>query len=160
MYTEGMGYAAISRVLDVKPETIYSWVKKALQAMAAPESERARRRLQVGVKVISLDEMWTYVGVKRGAKRNSRRIWTAVAEDALGNRWKRFEVGDRSASTLLRLLERLLDAACYSSDAYGAYGCLPVNKRKVGKGGAVNGNEGLHSALRGRLNRLVRLTNG
>ena len=29
MYTEGMGYAAISRVLDVKPETVYSWVKKS-----------------------------------------------------------------------------------------------------------------------------------
>ena len=83
-----------------------------------------------------------------------------MAEDALGNRWKRFEVGDRSESTLLRLLERLLDAACYSSDGYVAYGCLPVNKHRVGKGGAVNGNEGLHSALRGRLNRLVRRTKG
>lgn len=31
-----------------------------------------------------------------------------------------------------------------------------MNKRKVGKGGEVNRNEGLHSLLRGRLNRLVR----
>ena len=60
----------------------------------------------------------------------------------------------------MRLLERLLDAACYSSDGYVAYGCLPVNKRKVGKGGAVNRNDGLHSALRGKLNRLVRRTKG
>ena len=81
-------------------------------------------------------------------------------EDASGNRWKDFEVGDRSESTLLRLLERLPDAACYSSDAYGAYGCLPVNKHRVGKGGAVNRNEGLHSVLRGKLNRLVRRTKG
>ena len=29
MYTEGMGYAAISRVLGVKAETVYSWVKKS-----------------------------------------------------------------------------------------------------------------------------------
>ena len=128
--------------------------------MAAPESERARRRSQVGVKVISLDEMWTYAGARRGAKRNSRWIWTAVAEDALGNRWNDFEVGDRSESTLLRLLERLPDAASYSSDAYGAYGCLPVNKHRVGKGGAVNRNEGLHSVLRGKLNRLVRRAKG
>ena len=28
MYTEGMGYSARSRVPGVKPETIYSWVKK------------------------------------------------------------------------------------------------------------------------------------
>ena len=68
--------------------------------------------------------------------------------------------GDGSESTLLRLLERLLDAESYSSDAYGAYDCLPVNKRRVGKGGAVNRNEGLHSALRGKLNGLVRRTKG
>ena len=99
-----MGYAAISRVLGVKPESVYSWVKKALQAMAALESERARRRLRVGVKVISFDEMWTYAGARRGDKRNWRWIWTAVTEDASGNRWKRFEVVDRSESTLMRLL--------------------------------------------------------
>ena len=122
--------------------------------MAAPESERARRRSQVGVKIISLDEMWTYVGTKR----NWRWIWTAVVEDASGNRWKRFEVGDRSEGTLMRLLGRLPDAAYYSSDGYGAYGCLSMNKHWVGKGGAVNGNAGLHSVLRGRLNGLIRLT--
>ena len=30
---------------------------------------------------------------------------------------------------------------------YGVYGCLPVNKHKVGKGGAVNRNDGLHSGI-------------
>ena len=52
------------------------------------------------------------------------------------------------------------DAESYSGDGYGAYGCLPVNKGMVGKGGTVNRNEGLHSALRGRLNRLVRRAKG
>ena len=47
MRTEGMGYSAISRVLGVKLETIYSWVKSA-PSQAALESERARRQLQVG----------------------------------------------------------------------------------------------------------------
>ena len=38
---------------------------------------------------------------------------------------------------------------------------MPVNKRNVvGKGGAVNRNDGLHSVLRGKLNRLVRRTKG
>ena len=68
--------------------------------------------------------------------------------------------GTEAESTLLRLLERLPDAESCSSDAYGAYGCLPVNKRKVGKGGAVNRNERLHSVLCGKLNRLVRRTKG
>lgn len=56
----------------------------------------------------------------------------------------------------MRLLERLPDA----EHAYGVYGALPVNKYKVGKGGAVNRNEGLHSTLRGKLNRLARRTKG
>ena len=37
---------------------------------------------------------------------------------------------------------------------------MPVNKHKVGKGGAVNRNEGLPSSLRGKLNRLARCTKG
>ena len=52
------------------------------------------------------------------------------------------------------------EAERYSSGTYGAYGCLPVNEHWVGKGGAVNGNEGLPSALRGRLNKFVRRTKG
>ena len=63
-------------------------------------------------------------------------------EDALGNRWKDIEVEDRIEATFLRLLERLSDTERYKIDACGVYGRLPVNKRKVGKGGAVNRNEG------------------
>ena len=51
--------------------------KKTLQAMVAPEAERSRQQRQVGIKVISLDEMRTYEGVRRGDARNSRRIWIA-----------------------------------------------------------------------------------
>ena len=69
-------------------------------------------------------------------------------------------MGYRSESAFLRLLERLQDTERYDTDAYGAYGCLPVNKHRVGKGGEVNRNEGLHSALRGKLNRLARHTKG
>ena len=60
----------------------------------------------------------------------------------------------------MRLPERLPDAECYETDAYGVYGALPVNKPVVGKYGAVNWNEGLHSMLRCKLNRLVRRTKG
>ena len=38
MYTEGMGHFAISRVLGVKPETIYSRVKKAVISYGCAES--------------------------------------------------------------------------------------------------------------------------
>ena len=103
------------------------------------------------LKFISLDEMWAYVGVRRGNSRNSRWIWTATLEDSMGNRWKDFEVEDRIGVTLLRLLDRLQYMKRCSSDSYGVYICLPVNKRGIGKGGAVNRNEGLHSVLRGRV---------
>ena len=72
-----------------------------------------------------------------------------MLEDALGNRWKDFEMGDRSGSTFMRLLEGQPDAGRCSGDAYGVYGCLQVNKHRVGKGESVNRNDGLHSALRG-----------
>ena len=71
-----------------------------------------------------------------------------------------FEVGGRDEATPLRLLERLPDANRYESDGYSMYERLPVNKHVVGKYGAVNWNEGLHSMLRGNLNGLARRTKG
>ena len=127
------------------------------------------RRLRAGesngvveslAKVISFDEMWTYVGSRRRGKRNSVWIWTAVVERADGGVWYDYEVGDRSEETFLRLYERLPEAEVYRSDEYKVYGWLPVNRHRVGKGSEVNRNEGLHSVLRSKLNRLVRATKG
>ena len=109
---------------------------------------------------IALDEMWTYLGTREAEKRNALWVWTAVVEERDGSMWIDFEVGDRDEASFLRLLERLPDAQRYETDAYGVYGTLPVNKHVVGKYGAVNWNEGLHSMLRGKLNRLVRRTKG
>ena len=72
-----------------------------------------------------------------------------------------FEVGDRSAAPFLRLYERLPEAGLYRSDAYGVrQGWFPPRRHVVGKGSAVNWNEGLHSVWRGKLNRLMRRTKG
>ena len=72
-----------------------------------------------------------------------------------------FEVGDRSETPLLRLYDRLPEAEQYRSAAYAVYRAwLPPNSHVVGKGGAVNRNEGWHSWLRSQLNRLVRDTKG
>ena len=60
----------------------------------------------------------------------------------------------------MRLLEQLLDTARYKIDAYRMYGCLPVNKQRVGKGCAVNRSEWQQSVLYGMLNRLERRTKG
>ncbi|MXY47235.1 MAG: IS1 family transposase, partial [Chloroflexi bacterium] len=75
-----------------------------------------------------------------------------------------FEVGERSEETFLRLYERLLDAKRYGSDDYNVYKnvykWLPRDRYKIGKGSEVNGNDRLHSVLRGKLNRLARKTRG
>lgn len=71
-----------------------------------------------------------------------------------------YEVGDRGEKTFLRLYERLPDAKRYRSDDYNVYRWLPSRVHKVSKGSEVNRNEGLHSVLRSKLNRLVRKTKG
>ena len=111
--------------------------------------------------VVACDEMWTYRGARHGEKREERWIWTAVVAEADGSRWVDFEVGDRSEASFLRLYARLPEAELYRSDAYRVYvGWLPPDRHVIGKGGAVNWNEGLHSVWRGKLNRLMRRTKG
>ena len=100
--------------------------------------------------------MWTYVG----ARRRSRWVWPAVVAEPDGRRWADFEVGGRDARTFLRLYGRLPDAELYRTDGYRVYNWLPADRHQVGKGGAVNWNEGLHSWCRGKLNRLHRRTQG
>ena len=110
--------------------------------------------------VIAFDEMWTYQQARRRGQRQDVWVWTAVVEEGDGSRWADFEVGDRSEATFLRLYERLPEAALYRTDGYRVYGWLPADRHEVGKGGAVNWNEGLHSWCRGKLNRLHRRTKG
>ena len=87
-------------------------------------------------------------------------IWTAVVEERDRERWMDFEVGDLERQTFVRLYRRLPESERYRSDAYEAYRWLDPGSHVVGKGSEVNRNEGLHSVLRGKLNRLVRRTKG
>ena len=121
-----------------------SWVKKVHQAMRVVDMER-KRRVDGEVKVISFDEIWTYVKSRRRGKRRSCWIWTAVMEEVDGGRWRDYEVGRCDEATFLRLYERLPDTQRYRSDDYEVYRWLPSDRYKVGKGSEVNRNEGLHS---------------
>ena len=69
-------------------------------------------------------------------------------------------MGDRSETTFLKLYERLPEAQRYVSEAYRVYEWLPQNRHVVGEGLEANRNEGLHSVLRDKLNRLHRKTKG
>ena len=98
---------------------------------------------------VAFDEMWSYRGARHGDKREDCWVWTSVVREADGSRWVDFEVGDRSEGPFLRLYERLPEAGLYRSDAYQVYaGWFPPERHVVGKGGAVNWNEGLHSVWR------------
>ena len=83
-----------------------------------------------------------------------------MVEEQDGLRWQMYEVGGKGESAFSRLLDRLPDADRDETDAYPVYEWLPRDRHVVGKGGAVNRNEGLHSKLRSKLNRLVRRTKG
>ena len=82
------------------------------------------RAARAPTRVISFDEMWTYVGVRRGEERREAWIWTAEVEEADGRRWGCFEVGDRSEETFSRLLERLPEALRYRVENTWAMGEL------------------------------------
>ena len=69
-------------------------------------------------------------------------------------------MGDRGRQTFVRLYRRLPESERYRSDAYEAYRWLDPGSHVVGKGSEVNRNEGLHSVLRGKLNRLVQKDQG
>ncbi len=126
----------------------------------AREQQAALRPAGVKAVVISLDEAWTYLGCRKGEQRQSLWIWTAVVVESDGRWWRDFEVGGRDTETFLRLPARLPETAKYSTDRYEVYNWLPPDRHVVRKGREANRNEGLHSVLRGKLNRLVRRTKG
>ena len=124
------------------------------------EQQAALRPAGVQAVVISLDEAWTYLGCRKGERRQSVWIWTAVVVESSGRWWRDFEVGGRDTETFLRLLARLPETAKYSTDRYEVYNWLPSDRHVARKGREANRNEGLHSVLRGKLNRLARRTKG
>ena len=87
---------------------------------------------------MAFDEMWTYLEVSRGERRQDLWIWTAVVEERGGVRWQMYEVGVRDESAFSRLLDRLPGADRYETDAYPVYEWLPRDRHVIGKGGAVN----------------------
>ncbi len=57
--------------------------------------------------------MWTYVGCRRGEKRDSKCIWTCIADGKF-----LFEMGSRSEETFLRFFEKIPEAEIYYTDNF------------------------------------------
>ncbi len=97
-------------------------------------------------KVISFDEMWTYVCSRRKGKRNSVWVyggWTAVVEDGYGSLWHGYEVGGSDEAAFVKLYESMHDARLYRSGGYDARGWLQYDRRKAVKDREVNRDERL-----------------
>ena len=147
MYAEGASAAAIGRAMEINEAAVLRRVKKALSSKRIMDAERSERKPASAdtpasvrkirgvnsdkpqVKTISFDEMWTYLGVRRGKKRQSAWIWTAV-EEWDGSRRADFRVGYRDAETFRRLPK----AARHGSDHYKAYSLLTSVRHVKGKG--------------------------
>ena len=104
--------SATARVMGASVTTVSKWVKKRGQW----RTERLTRFLAwrtsgrpggVRASVMAFDEMWTYLGIRRGERRQDLWIWTAVVEERDVLRGRMYEVGGRDESAFLRLLDRL-----------------------------------------------------
>jgi hypothetical protein len=109
MYLEGLGFRAIGRVLQISYGTVYSRVKEWGSKVSLPRREKP-------VKIVELDEMYTYVG-----KKNYCRVWIAI--DRFGKKCFDFVCGDRSTETGLKLWEKFngVDVSRICSDNRKSY---------------------------------------
>ena len=69
-------------------------------------------------------------------------------------------MGNQDEQTVLKLYQCLPEAHRHTTDRYEVYNWLPRDRHEGRKGREANWNEGLHSVLRGKLNRLIRRTKG
>ena len=102
MFVEGNSQSAIARILNKNYNTIHNHIYRESKKAENIMKLREKNIKEKDAKIISLDEMWTYERIRKGEKRNSKWIWTAVVELERGNRKCLFEVGDRQEETFLK----------------------------------------------------------
>jgi insertion element IS1 protein InsB len=108
---------------------------------------------------VSFDEMWTYVKYRKGEKRTSIWIWTAILH-VKNKKFKLFFVGDRDVESLKSFISKMPKFNRSFSDDWTAYHTLFKHSKshKFGKGNETNLNESLHSNIRHYLARFKRNT--
>ena len=111
-----------------------------LRERSKQRTEGAAGRPPEPAATVACDEMWTYRGVRRGERRESWWIWTAVVAEKDGRRGVDLAVGDRSENTFLRLYDRLPEAAVYCSDRYAVYRWFPQDRHCIGNAALSRGS--------------------
>ena len=63
-----------------------------------------KRASSVRASIVAFDEMWTYLEIRRGERRQDLWIWTSVVEERDGIRWRMYEVGGQGRICVLALV--------------------------------------------------------
>ncbi len=105
-----MSISAAFETLEIPQKTISCWLPREGKRLKKINDDKLhelkKEKGLEGVESISFDEMWTYAKVRRGKKRNSKWIWTAVIE--YGEiRLITYEVGNRDEETFLKVMEKI-----------------------------------------------------
>jgi len=148
MYTNGMGFRAIERVLGVHHTTIIHWVKQLGQQL--PDAPSVAEIPEV----TELDELETFVG----SKKNKVWVWTAVNHFEKGI--LAWTLGDRSAATFEPLWNkvRIWYSYFYVTDGYKVYPMFIEDGDQIVNKTYMTRVEGENTRLRHYLARLHRKT--
>ena len=114
LYTHGLSLSAIGKIVEVSTVTVLRWVREfAREHYAKPVPDGK-------MVIIEIDEMWHYLKKKLCPV----LIWKAVCRTS--GRLLDWEIGDRSAATLQRLIDRLSKwpVVVYCGDHWDAYAAV------------------------------------
>ena len=68
LYVEGLSLRRIGRVLRVSPQSVAAWVHKHQVQLEAGGAQPLPPEAALACEVVELDELYTFVGQKRGEK--------------------------------------------------------------------------------------------
>jgi transposase-like protein len=66
LYLENMGFRAIGRVVGMSNVAVLNWVREAGEMIEAYHQQKVKQE-QDPIEVIELDELWHYLGKKKGS---------------------------------------------------------------------------------------------
>ncbi|QXJ30585.1 hypothetical protein J5U21_00231 [Saccharolobus shibatae] len=146
IYANGMSMRAISRVLNVPLDTVFTWIKrygKQKYEKIVDLWNKAKELVKGKVVTKVVDEMWTYL--YRNTRAFYKWVFTCYVYTKIGA-YLIYSVGDRDENTFREIKVHLPDGR-WVNDDYNVYFWLK-NHMVVSP---VNPNESLHSSLRDRL---------
>jgi IS1 family transposase/transposase-like protein len=142
------GIRDIEAVLGVHRQTLLKWLKeRADECQIRPRQQQYQQ--------VQIDELWTFVKMRKKQKRWLFYAYAPETEEILAWSW-----GRRSRKSVQALYEQLqnLDIACYCSDDWPAFQeVFPRAKHLIGKAYTKH-IEGVNLCLRTPNRRIVRKT--